>query len=74
MEVAKLRAGRFLWAEYIEKYHPKNVKSLMLRTHCQTSGWSLTEQLPYNNIARTTVEAMRLLFAAAHNPCIGTIG
>ena len=58
MEVAKLRAGRFLWAEYIEKYHPKNVKSLMLRTHCQTSGWSLTEQLPYNNIARTTVEAM----------------
>ena len=58
MEVAKLRAGRFLWAEYIEKYNPKNVKSLMLRTHCQTSGWSLTEQLPYNNIARTTVEAM----------------
>lgn len=57
MEIAKLRAARFLWSAYIAAYQPKNPKSLMLRTHCQTSGWSLTEQLPYNNIARTTIEA-----------------
>jgi methylmalonyl-CoA mutase len=59
MEVAKLRAARTLWARMIkENFHPKNPKSTMLRTHCQTSGWSLTEQDPYNNIVRTTVEAM----------------
>ncbi|CAG8556764.1 8418_t:CDS:2, partial [Acaulospora morrowiae] len=59
MEIAKLRAARRLWASLInEKFHPKNEKSLMLRTHCQTSGWSLTEQDPYNNIIRTTIEAM----------------
>jgi methylmalonyl-CoA mutase len=59
MEVAKLRAARFLWADLMKKhFQPKNPKSLMLRTHCQTSGWSLTEQDPYNNVVRTAVEAM----------------
>eukprot|EP01027_Heterolobosea_sp_BB2_P002895 GEZU01004341.1.p1 GENE.GEZU01004341.1~~GEZU01004341.1.p1 ORF type:complete len:763 (+),score=276.99 GEZU01004341.1:54-2342(+) len=59
MEVAKLRAARKLWAELVkEKFQPKSEKSLLLRTHCQTSGWSLTEQDPYNNIIRTTIEAM----------------
>ena len=58
-EVAKLRAARTLWAEFMDKlFHPQNPKSMMLRTHCQTSGWSLTEQDPLNNIVRTTVEAM----------------
>ncbi|CAJ0830810.1 9385_t:CDS:2, partial [Entrophospora sp. SA101] len=56
---AKMRAARRLWAHMVnEKFQPKNQKSLMLRTHCQTSGWSLTEQDPYNNIVRTTIEAM----------------
>ncbi|KAL1922911.1 uncharacterized protein VTP21DRAFT_9287 [Calcarisporiella thermophila] len=59
MEIAKMRAGRRLWAHLIqEKFQPKNPKSLLLRTHCQTSGWSLTEQDPYNNVIRTTIEAM----------------
>ncbi|RKP12744.1 methylmalonyl-CoA mutase-domain-containing protein [Piptocephalis cylindrospora] len=59
MEIAKMRAGRRLWAHLVqERFNPKNPKSLLLRTHCQTSGWSLTEQDPYNNIIRTTVEAM----------------
>jgi methylmalonyl-CoA mutase len=58
MEVAKMRAGRLLWAKIVKQFDPKNEKSLALRTHCQTSGWSLTEQDPYNNIARTCVEAM----------------
>lgn len=59
MEVAKLRAARRLWAELMkEKFSPQKMKSMMLRTHCQTSGWSLTEQEPYNNVVRTTVEAM----------------
>jgi methylmalonyl-CoA mutase len=59
LEVAKLRAARKLWAELVkEKFSPKSDKSLMLRTHCQTSGYSLTEQDPYNNIIRTTIEAM----------------
>ena len=58
MEIAKLRAGRLLWAKMVNQYQPKNPKSLALRTHCQTSGWSLTEQDPYNNIARTTIEAL----------------
>ncbi|KXS20530.1 mitochondrial methylmalonyl-CoA mutase [Gonapodya prolifera JEL478] len=59
MEIAKLRAARRLWATLIkEQFSPKNQKSLLLRTHCQTSGWSLTEQDPYNNVIRTTVEAM----------------
>jgi methylmalonyl-CoA mutase len=58
MEIAMLRAARFLWHEIISKFNPKNPKSLMLRTHVQTSGWSLTEQDPYNNIIRTTIEAL----------------
>ncbi len=58
MEIAKMRAGRMLWAKIVKKFNPKNPKSLALRTHSQTSGWSLTEQDPYNNIARTCVEAM----------------
>ncbi|RLD63786.1 MAG: methylmalonyl-CoA mutase [Bacteroidetes bacterium] len=58
MEIAKLRAARMLWAKIVKKFNPKNPKSLALRTHCQTSGWSLTEQDPYNNITRTCVEAM----------------
>ena len=57
-EVAKMRAGRMLWAKLVQQFNPKNKKSLALRTHCQTSGWSLTEQDPYNNIARTCIEAM----------------
>ncbi len=58
MEIAKLRAARFLWAELMSRFNPKNPLSLALRTHCQTSGWSLTEQDPYNNVIRTTIEAM----------------
>eukprot|EP01112_Ceratiomyxa_fruticulosa_P000405 TRINITY_DN10367_c0_g1_i1.p1 TRINITY_DN10367_c0_g1~~TRINITY_DN10367_c0_g1_i1.p1 ORF type:complete len:773 (-),score=192.98 TRINITY_DN10367_c0_g1_i1:61-2298(-) len=59
MEIAKLRAARMLWAQFMkEKFNPKKTQSLMLRTHCQTSGWSLTEQDPFNNVIRTTVEAM----------------
>ena len=57
-EVAKLRAGRALWDRIVASFEPKNVKSRALRTHCQTSGWSLTEQLPFNNVTRTAVEAM----------------
>ena len=62
MEVAKLRAGRLLWAKLIEQFNPKSAKSLALRTHCQTSGWSLTAQDVYNNVVRTCIEAM----AATH--------
>jgi len=58
MEIAKMRAARCLWAKIVQPFNPKNAKSLALRTHCQTSGWSLTEQDPFNNIARTTIEAM----------------
>ena len=58
MEIAKLRAARMLWAKLVKTFNPKNPKSLALRTHCQTSGWSLTEQDPFNNIARTCVEAL----------------
>lgn len=57
MEVAKMRAARMLWAKLVEQFNPKNPKSLALRTHCQTSGWSLTEQDPFNNVARTCIEA-----------------
>lgn len=57
-EIAKLRAGRMLWAKLINDFNPKNPKSMALRTHCQTSGWSLTEQDPFNNVARTCVEAL----------------
>ncbi|HQH40113.1 MAG TPA: methylmalonyl-CoA mutase [Bacteroidales bacterium] len=58
MEIAKLRAARLLWAKIVRRFNPKNPKSMALRTHCQTSGWSLTEQDPYNNVARTCIEAM----------------
>ena len=58
MEIAKMRAGRMLWAKLVKQFHPKNSKSLALRTHCQTSGWSLTEQDPFNNVTRTAVEAL----------------
>ena len=58
IEIAKMRAGRLLWAKLIKQFDPQNPKSMALRTHCQTSGWSLTEQDPFNNIARTCIEAM----------------
>ncbi len=58
MEIAMLRAARFLWSEIISRFEPKKPKSLMLRTHCQTSGWSLAQQDPYNNIIRTTLECL----------------
>ncbi|MEY4603232.1 MAG: hypothetical protein RIT43_524 [Bacteroidota bacterium] len=58
MEVAKMRAGRMLWSKLVKQFDPKKEKSLALRTHCQTSGWSLTEQDPFNNVARTCIEAM----------------
>jgi len=62
MEIAKMRAARALWAKLISQFHPKNPKSLALRTHSQTSGWSLTEQDPFNNVTRTCVEAMAAAF------------
>ncbi|MGF1534167.1 MAG: methylmalonyl-CoA mutase [Bernardetiaceae bacterium] len=62
MEIAKMRAGRMIWAKLIKGFSPKNAKSMALRTHCQTSGWSLTEQDPYNNVTRTYVEAMAAAF------------
>ncbi len=58
MEIAKMRAGRMLWAKIVKQFNPKDEKSMALRTHCQTSGWSLTEQDPFNNVARTCIEAM----------------
>lgn len=58
MEVAKMRAARVLWSKLVHSFNPKNPKSMALRTHCQTSGWSLTEQDPYNNVTRTTLEAL----------------
>ena len=58
MEIAKMRAARMLWAKIVSQFNPKNPKSCALRTHCQTSGWSLTEQDPFNNVARTCIEAM----------------
>jgi methylmalonyl-CoA mutase len=58
MEVAKMRAARMLWSKIVKDFNPKSLKSLALRTHCQTSGWSLTEQDPYNNVTRTCIEAM----------------
>ena len=58
MEIAKMRAARMLWAKLVKRFNPQNPKSMALRTHCQTSGWSLTEQSPFNNVARTCVEAL----------------
>jgi len=67
MEIAKLRAGRLLWSRIVDEFKPKDVKSKMLRTHSQTSGWSLTEQDPYNNIVRTTIEAMAAVFGGTQS-------
>jgi methylmalonyl-CoA mutase len=67
MEIAKLRAARMLWAKIVQKFNPKNPKSLALRTHCQTSGWSLTEQDPFNNVARTCVEATAAIFGGTQS-------
>ncbi len=67
LEVAKLRAARLLWCRIMETFGPKNPKSLMLRTHCQTSGWSLTAQDPYNNVVRTTIEAMAAVFGGTQS-------
>ncbi|XP_029641836.1 methylmalonyl-CoA mutase, mitochondrial isoform X1 [Octopus sinensis] len=67
MEIAKLRAGRRLWAHLLEKFNPTNPKSKLLRCHCQTSGWSLTEQDPHNNIIRTAIEAMAALFGGTQS-------
>jgi len=67
MEIAKLRAGRMLWAKMVSAFEPKNNKSMMLRTHCQTSGWSLTEQDPFNNVARTTIEAAAAVFGGTQS-------
>ena len=67
LEVAKLRAARLLWWRVMKEFNPKNPKSLMLRTHCQTSGWSLTEQDPYNNVVRTTIEAMAGVFGGTQS-------
>ena len=67
MEIAKLRAARMLWAKIVKDFKPKNPKSLALRTHCQTSGWSLTEQDPFNNIARTCIEATAAIFGGTQS-------
>lgn len=67
LEVAKLRAARLLWWRIMKEFNPQNPKSLMLRTHCQTSGWSLTEQDPYNNVVRTTIEAMAAVFGGTQS-------
>jgi len=67
MEIAKMRAARMLWAKLIKQFNPENPKSMALRTHSQTSGWSLTEQDPYNNVARTYVEAMAAVFGGTQS-------
>ena len=67
MEIAKMRAGRMLWAKLLKQFHPKDDKSLTLRTHCQTSGWSLTEQDPFNNVARTAIEAAAAAFGGTQS-------
>ncbi len=67
MEIAKMRAGRLLWNRIMSEFEPKNPKSSMLRTHSQTSGWSLTEQDPYNNVVRTTIEAMAAVFGGTQS-------
>lgn len=67
MEIAKMRAGRMIWAKLVKQFHPKDDKSLALRTHCQTSGWSLTEQDPFNNVARTCVEAAAAAFGGTQS-------
>jgi len=67
MEIAKMRAGRMIWAKLLQQFNPKSDKSLALRTHCQTSGWSLTEQDPFNNVARTCIEASAAVFGGTQS-------
>ena len=67
LEIAKMRAARLLWWRIMKQFNPKNAKSMMLRTHSQTSGWSLTEQDPYNNVVRTTIEAMAAVFGGTQS-------
>ena len=67
MEIAKMRAGRMLWAKLLKQFNPNDEKSLALRTHCQTSGWSLTEQDPFNNVARTAIEAAAAAFGGTQS-------
>jgi len=67
MEIAKMRAARMLWAKIVKQFNPKSEKSLALRTHCQTSGWSLTEQDPFNNVARTAIEAAAAVFGGTQS-------
>jgi methylmalonyl-CoA mutase len=67
MEIAKMRAGRMIWAKLVKQFNPKDDKSLALRTHCQTSGWSLTEQDPFNNVARTCIEATAAAFGGTQS-------
>jgi methylmalonyl-CoA mutase len=67
MEIAKMRAGRMIWAKLVKQFNPKDDKSLALRTHCQTSGWSLTEQDPFNNVARTCIEAAAAAFGGTQS-------
>lgn len=67
MEIAKMRAGRMLWAKLVKQFNPKDERSLALRTHCQTSGWSLTEQDPFNNVARTCIEAAAAAFGGTQS-------
>lgn len=67
MEIAKMRAGRMIWAKLVKQFNPTDDKSLALRTHCQTSGWSLTEQDPFNNVARTTIEALAAAFGGTQS-------
>jgi methylmalonyl-CoA mutase len=67
MEIAKMRAGRMIWAKLVQQFEPKDDKSLALRTHCQTSGWSLTEQDPFNNVARTCIEAAAAAFGGTQS-------
>ncbi|EJL61478.1 methylmalonyl-CoA mutase [Flavobacterium sp. CF136] len=67
MEIAKMRAGRMIWAKLVQQFNPKSDKSLILRTHCQTSGWSLTEQDPFNNVSRTCTEAAAAVFGGTQS-------
>lgn len=67
MEIAKMRAGRMIWTKLVQQFNPKSDKSLALRTHCQTSGWSLTEQDPFNNVARTCIEATAAAFGGTQS-------
>ncbi|WP_417939949.1 methylmalonyl-CoA mutase [Flavobacterium sp. RS13.1] len=67
IEIAKMRAGRMIWAKLVKQFNPKNDKSLILRTHCQTSGWSLTEQDPFNNVTRTCIEASAAVFGGTQS-------